>query len=223
MFSVEHNTLTHTEDIMITLVQAQPTDAKICIGLMRKFRNSYNAKCVDTNNLNEKKVMLQDIARKAVFLIKKESKVIGIVDVMKVASKFNPKDNYNLIQNMFIETEHRRKGYAEQVRKELIKTHNVKGTVVTYARARELRDYYRSNGFFYIRPFPEYEFGGRDENLCILAIDKLQDAPKLFCNYDTEQSDWAQQLAQVITDKVLSGEMNNPQEAWLKRKEKMLA
>ena len=208
---------------MITLVQAQPSDAKICIGLMRKFRNSYNAKCVDTNNLNEKKVMLQDIARKAVFLIRKDSKVIGIVDVMMMASRLNLNDKYSLIQNMFIETEHRRKGYAEQVRKELIKTHNVKGTVVTYARARELRDYYRSNGFFYIRPFPEYEFGARNENLCILAIEKLNDAPVLFSNYDTEQSDWAQALAQVITDKVLSGQMNNPQDAWLKQKERMSA
>ena len=190
---------------------------------MRKFRNSYNAKCVDTNNLNEKKVMLQDIARKAVFLIRKDSKVIGIVDVMMMASRLNLNDKYSLIQNMFIETEHRRKGYAEQVRKELIKTHNVKGTVVTYARARELRDYYRSNGFFYIRPFPEYEFGARNENLCILAIEKLNDAPVLFSNYDTEQSDWAQALAQVITDKVLSGQMNNPQDAWLKQKERMSA
>jgi GNAT superfamily N-acetyltransferase len=202
----------------MNVVQAQDSDVKICVLLMRKFRNSYDAVKVDMTSVNEKTVMLRDIRRKAVFLIQDNNKTIGLVDIMQTTSRVNPLDDYNLIQNMYIEPQYRGQGIAKQVRQKMFSQHNVKGTVVTYARARQLREYYNSQGLHYIRPFPEYEFGGYDFNLCILSMHILPDMPKLFCKYDAEQGEWAQALAQTIANRVINNDIPNPQQEWLDKK-----
>ena len=178
--------------------------------MVKQFRAEYPGKLADITG-SFKQVVLDDIRRGACRIIEVDGKIAGYVDLMFILDIKTGKLAHSYILTLFIKSEYRHQGLARDVRKELIKNKTVLGTVISYERARHLAEYFKELGYEYVRPFPEYDFGGLDKNLCLL-LTATHPADSMTTELTSERVSWCQQLAQILAEKVWAGEMPNLQQ-----------
>jgi len=183
--------------------------------MVKQFRSEYPGKITDISG-SFKQVVLDDIKRGACRIVEVDNKIVGYVDLMFLLDKKTNKVSDAYILNLFIKPEYRRQGIARNVRKELIKNKTISGTVISYERARHLAEYFNELGYQYVRPFPEYDFGGQDQNLCLL-LTATHPRDSMTTDLTSEKVGWCQALAQVIAEKIMLGEMADLQQVQLKK------
>jgi ribosomal protein S18 acetylase RimI-like enzyme len=191
----------------ITLRQAHKKDVFEYSNMARQFRQDYqgSGKLSEMNG-SFKQAVLGDIKRGACQFILVDGQVAGYVDLMIVTELKTDKMAHCYILNLFVKPQFRSQGVAKQVRKELLKNPKILGSVVTYERARALVDYYKEIGFTHVRCFPEYDFGGRDENLC-LVLSPNHKRDKMTLELTEEHTYWTQNLANKLAELQNIGEI----------------
>lgn len=173
--------------------------------MSRAFRQEYK----HTGKIAEiegsfKNTVLADIQRGCCYMILMDSKIAGFCDLVQVFNSKTGKVDFSFIFNCFVKPQYRHQGVAAEARRQLLKSKKIRGSVVCFKRARQLVNYYLSLGYTTVRPYPEFEFGGEDHNLCIVANDNLPKDP-MCLPLNEEHVLWSQQLAKELAEQQLAG------------------